>query len=187
MAKREDQAFQERLGRLDALIQAIDSFADPAARASAREAIQTLMELHGAGLERVLDIVAGAGSPAGAIIDRFARDDLVGSLLLLYGLHPLDLDTRVRQGLDKARPYLQPHGGNVEFLGITSDGVVRLRLEGSCHGCPSSALTLKLAIEEQIYAVAPDVTAIDVEGLVEGPSSPPKGFIPLELVSDSNW
>jgi Fe-S cluster biogenesis protein NfuA len=182
VAKCEDQAFHERLEQLDGLIQAIDTCADPAMRARAREAIQTLMELHGAGLERILEIVAGGDAPASAIIDRFARDDLVGSLLLLYGLHPLDLDTRVRQALDQARPYLQSHGGNVELLGITSDGVVQLRLEGSCHGCPSSALTLRQTIEEQVYAAAPDVSAIEVEGLVEQPARLPQGFIPLELV-----
>jgi hypothetical protein len=116
VAKREDQAFQQRLEQLDGLIQAIESFADPAARANAREAIQMLMELHGAGLERILEIVAVGDAPAGAIIDRFARDDLVGSLLLLYGLHPLDLDTRVRQALDKARPYCNRTAATSSFL-----------------------------------------------------------------------
>jgi Fe-S cluster biogenesis protein NfuA len=182
VATHEGQAFQARLAQLDALVQTIDTFADPAARASAREIIQTLMELHGAGLERILDITAADGIPGAAIIDRLARDELVGSLLLLYGLHPLDLETRVRQALDRARPMLQSHGGNVEILDITAEGLVRLRLQGSCHGCPSSAMTLRNTIEEQIYAAAPDVVAIDVEGLAESPAKAPHGVIPLELV-----
>jgi Fe-S cluster biogenesis protein NfuA/nitrite reductase/ring-hydroxylating ferredoxin subunit len=185
VATLEEKALHERLERIETLIQEIESFADPAARACAKEVIQTLMDLHGAGLDQMLSIVAEAGMPGDAIIDRFARDDMVGSLLLLYGLHPLDLDTRVRMALDKARPYLKSHGGNVDLLGITDDGVVRLRLEGSCHGCPSSAMTLKLTIEEGIYAVAPDVTAIKVEGLVERPSAP-LNFIPLELASSDH-
>jgi Fe-S cluster biogenesis protein NfuA len=182
VATREDKGFQERLGQIEVLIQEIESFADPAAQASARAAIQALMELHGAGLEHMLEIAARAGAAGNAIIEGFAGDDLVGSLLLLYGLHPVALETRVMQALDKSRPYLRSHGGNVELLGITPEGVVQLRLEGSCHGCPSSAMTLKLAIEEQIYAAAPDVAAIEVEGMVERPAASPSNFIPLELV-----
>ncbi len=106
----------------------------------------------------------------------FAADDLVGSLLLLYGQHPLPLETRVTQALDKVRPYLDSHGGNVELLGIT-DGVVRLRMQGSCKSCPSSAMTLKLAIEEAIYAAAPDVVAIEAEGVAEQPSA--TGFVQI--------
>src|SRR5262245_45820581 len=68
VAKREDQAFQQRLEHLDGLLQAIEASADPAVRSSAREAIQTLMELHGAGLERILEIVAIGDAPASAIV-----------------------------------------------------------------------------------------------------------------------
>ena len=116
------------------------------------------MDLHAAALEKMLAII---GDPK--LIDRLARDDLVGSVLLLYGLHPLDLETRVHQALEQARPLLRSHGGNVELVSLV-DGVVRLRLLGSCHGCPSSALTLKSAIEDAIFAQAPDVPAIEVEG-----------------------
>ena len=51
-------------------------------------------------------------------------------------------------------------------------------MQGSCHGCPSSALTLKNAIEEAIYAAAPDVAAIEVEGVVELPAHP-GSFLPI--------
>src|SRR6185295_19669255 len=99
----------------------------------------------------------------GTIVDQLAQDELVASVLLLYDLHPVDLETRVRRALEKNRPYLKSHGGNVELVAI-DDGVVRLRMEGSCHGCPSSAVTLKLAIEQAIHEAAPDVNAILVEG-----------------------
>ena len=94
----------------------------------------------------------------------------MASLLLLHGLHPLDLEARVRQALEQVRPYLRTHGGDVELLGV-DDGVVRLRMQGSCHGCPSSAVTLKHTIEEAIYDAAPDVAAIEVEGVVEPPAA----------------
>ena len=122
-------------------------------------------------------LVSQAGEPGGAIIDRFVQDDLVASLLLLYELHPVDLETRVRQALDKVRLSVRAHGGHVELLSI-ADGVVRLRLQDSSHGGASSAMMLKLAIEEAIYETAPDVAALEVEGMVEQPS--PSGFVPLE-------
>jgi Fe-S cluster biogenesis protein NfuA/nitrite reductase/ring-hydroxylating ferredoxin subunit len=108
-------------------------------------------------------------------------------LLILHGLHPFDLETRVRQALDKVRPYLGSHGGNVELLGVTAEGVVRLRLAGSCHGCPSSQVTLKYAIEEEIYKAAPDLTAIQVEGAVDNQPVRPPDFVPVaELLSQNS-
>jgi Fe-S cluster biogenesis protein NfuA/nitrite reductase/ring-hydroxylating ferredoxin subunit len=170
---------QQLIQRIEELIGKIETMADPDARASSLELVQSLMELHGAGLERMMEITAQTGEVGQAVIDAVARDELVGGLLLLYGLHPVALDARVMQALDKVRPYLHSHGGNVEILGI-EDGVVRLRLQGSCKSCPSSAMTLKLAIEEAIYEAAPDVVAIEAEGVAEPPVAAAPGFVPLE-------
>ena len=79
------------------------------------------------------------------------------SLLVVHGLHPDDVGTRVERALDGVRPYLGSHGGDVELLGVTDDGVVRLRLLGSCDGCPSSSVTLTLAVENAIQEAAPEV------------------------------
>ena len=173
----EEKEFQQRIQRVEELVRKIETVADPATRANAVELMQSLMDLHGAGLERMMEITFQAGEPGGEIIDNFGRDELVGSLLLLYGLHPLTLEERVIQALDNVRPYLRSHGGNVELLSVT-DGVVRLRLEGSCNGCASSALTLKLAIEGAIYDAAPDMTALEVEGVVE--QQPSTSFVKLQ-------
>ncbi|HEY0547751.1 MAG TPA: NifU family protein [Pyrinomonadaceae bacterium] len=162
--------------RIEGLIRKIESLPDAEARASALELVQSLMDFHGAGLDRLMEIVSEAGEAGDAIFDSFARDELVGSLLLLYGLHPVTLETRVMQALDKVRPYLDSHGGNVELIGIADD-VVRLRLQGSCKSCPSSSMTLKLAIEEAIMAAAPDVVAIEAEGVAEQPA--PTGFVQI--------
>jgi Fe-S cluster biogenesis protein NfuA len=152
--------------KIEKLISKVENLPDPEARANMLALVQALMEFHGAGIERMMELVAESGEPGYEIFDKFAADDLIGSLLLLYGQHPLPLETRVLGALDKVRPYLDSHGGNVELLGIT-DGVVRLRMEGSCKSCPSSADTLKLAIEEAIYTAAPDVVAIEAEGVAE--------------------
>jgi Fe-S cluster biogenesis protein NfuA len=121
-----------------------------------------VIELHGAALERIFNTVADSGGESAGLIDALVADDLVGSVLLLHGLHPLDLETRVRQALEQVRPLLRSHGGNVELLGLAG-GVARLRMLGSCDGCPSSAMTLRHAIEAAIYEKAPDVTGIELD------------------------
>ena len=179
----EDKNVQQQMQRVEELVQSIDTWSDPNLRAKALELVQTLMDFHGAGLDRMMEITAQTGAAGYAIFDDFARDDLVGNLLLLYGLHPFDLETRIKQALDKVRPSLGLHEGNVELLGI-NDGVVHLRLQGNCEGCPSSAVTLKYTIEEAVYAAAPDITAIEVEGVVttvkSSNSAPSNGFVQIE-------
>jgi Fe-S cluster biogenesis protein NfuA len=164
--------------QIEGLVRKIETLPDPEARASALGLVQALMEFHGAGLDRMMELIADSGEAGYAVFDRFAEDDLVGSLLLLYGLHPLPLETRVSRALDKVRPYLDSHGGSVKLLGIT-DGVVGLRLEGSCKSCPSSSMTLKLAIEEAIYAAAPDVAGIEAEGVPEPAQGSHSGFVQI--------
>jgi Fe-S cluster biogenesis protein NfuA/nitrite reductase/ring-hydroxylating ferredoxin subunit len=96
---------------------------------------------------------------------------VVGNLLVLHDLHPDDVDTRVQRALEQVRPYLGSHAGGVSLSGVDEQGVVHLRLEGSCDGCPSSALTVKSAIEDAILVAAPDVVAVEAEGMVEtGPT-----------------
>lgn len=152
--------------RVEELIKTIEGLPDPGARASALALVQALMDFHGEALDRLMELVASQGEPGYAIFDKFSGDELVSNLLLLYGLHPLSLEERVLQALENVKPQLDAHGGSVELLEI-KEGVVCLRLHGNCKGCPSSADTLKLAIEAAIYAAAPDVVAIEAEGAVE--------------------
>lgn len=162
----ETRAFQERLERLEALLNEVDCNTEPAGQELTRAIVQALLDLHGAGLERLLEHVAEAGEAGRGILDACAGDEMVGGLLLLHGLHPLDLEARVREALETVRPLLRSHGGNVEFLAV-HEGVVRLRLQGSCHGCPSSAVTLEQTVKEAIFAKAPEVTNVELEGLTE--------------------
>ena len=182
MAILEEQEFQQRIGQIDRLVREIEALPDPTARSLATELVQATLDLHGEGLDRILGLIVETGEPGDAIIEQMAQDDLIRSLLLLHGLHPLELETRVMQALDKVRPYLATHGGNVELLSI-DDGMVQLRLHGSCHGCASSAKTLKLAIEEALQEFAPDIVGLHVEGVVERPPVSPGGFIPLTQVA----
>ena len=154
--------------RIETLVQEFGTFADPRVREKAEEFVRLLMDLYGTGLARVLEIVAETDMAAERLFGRFTEDDLVASLLILHGLHPFDTETRVVRALDRVRPHLGSHGGDVKLLGV-KQGVVHLRLEGSCHGCPSSTITMKLAIERAIEEAAPEVTHIEVEGVAISP------------------
>jgi Fe-S cluster biogenesis protein NfuA/nitrite reductase/ring-hydroxylating ferredoxin subunit len=174
----QDATSRQRIQKIETLIERVEGLSDPEARAGTLELVQALMELHGEGINRLLEIVAE--DPAGqSIIERLGEEELVAGLLMLYGLHPLALETRVLTALDKVRPYLKSHGGNVALLGI-DNGVVRLQMEGNCNGCASSAMTMKLAIEEAICEVAPDVGELLVEGVIEEQKSP--ALVPLQII-----
>jgi Fe-S cluster biogenesis protein NfuA/nitrite reductase/ring-hydroxylating ferredoxin subunit len=166
----DDRELQERVARIETLLGEIEALKDPNARAKAAEVVQVLLELYGEGLARMMEVVA-QGEESERTFEAFAGDELVSHLLLLHGLHPLDVETRVMKALEEVRPYLQSHGGNVELLGVEG-GVARLRMEGSCDGCPSSAMTLKLAIEEAVQKAAPDLEGIEAEGVAEPEPAP---------------
>lgn len=169
--------FHARLQRLDDLVRAADRAADPAVRARTRDLVQALLDLHGLALERLLEHVAAAGEAGRAILDACARDDVAGGLMLLHGLHPLGPEERVRQALDDVRPALHAHGGGVEFVEYR-DGIVRLRLQGHCHQCPSSSATVRQTVEAAVLGRAPEVAAVEVEGLSEAPSVPDRADRP---------
>jgi Fe-S cluster biogenesis protein NfuA len=161
------------IARVEELLGELDSVADDHARATATALVQALLDVYGDGLARLVAHVAERDD--GTLAQALADDEVVAPLLLVHGLHPVPLDRRVHGALGEVRPYLEAHGGGVELLGI-EEGTVRLQLQGSCSGCPSSAVTLKHAVEEAIYKAAPDVVDIVSE---DAPRAP--GLIQLEV------
>ena len=175
----DQQEHLRRAERIEILIQEVTELPDPRARATVEELVQALLDMYGEGLARLLELTAQSGASGQALIETFTKDDLLSSLFLLHDLHPEDTETRVARALVEVRPYLKSHGGNVELVKV-DNGIAYLRLEGSCHGCPSSTITLKLAIEEAIYKAAPDLVELQVEGVIDPPSPPgiPVTFVP---------
>lgn len=151
--------------RIEELLDQLESSLDDRDWEHVQDVVGLVTELYGGGLARVVEL-------AGEDLDlrqRMAEDDLVASLLVLHDLHPLDLDERVRLAVDSVRPYLASHGGDVEVLGIDgSEGVVVLRMLGSCDGCASSSVTLELAVQGAIEEAAPEITRIEVDGASTG-------------------
>ncbi|OBI15785.1 NifU family protein [Mycobacterium sp. E2497] len=134
-----------------------------AAQERARQLVREVVGLYGAGLERIM-LLAQDG-PGPGLAERLATDDLVASLLLIHGLHPHDVRRRVSDALDRVRPYLGSHGGDVDLIEVTErpEGVgVLLAFKGSCKSCPSSAVTLELAVEDAVRAAAPEISSIEV-------------------------
>jgi len=170
-----DPAFRERLARVEGLIQEAERFRDPEARARTREIVQGILELHGAGLRRIVDRVA----PVDGVLDALAHDELVSGLLLLYGLHPVDFDTRVRQAIAEVGPTVRAAGGDLELL-ATADGVVRVHLRAAGHGCGSTAGKLRAAVEDAILGRAPDAARVEIEGPEEKPRAT---FVPVEQLT----
>ena len=165
MATVEHAPEEELVGRVQRLTAEAEALPDPHAREVADELAAAVVQLYGEGLERIF---AALEPDARA---RLAEDGVVASLMLIHGLYPVPLETRVQEALDTVRPYLESHGGDVELLRL-EDGVARLRLEGSCSGCAASQSTLELAIERALEETAPDLLGIDVEGAVAPPPRP---------------
>ncbi len=130
-----------------------------AARERAEQLVRELTDLYGAGLQRMMRLAVSANPE---LAEAFADDNLVASLLLVHNLHPHSVERRMSDALDSVRPYLGSHGGDVHLIEITDDGAVRLQFSGSCKSCPSSSVTLELAVEDAIRAAAPEIESIEV-------------------------
>ncbi len=166
--------FQRRLESIEELLRRIESASDPHVRSTAQELVQTLMDLHGAGLERILEILVASGPAGQSAIDSLGRDDLVSSLLVLYGLHPLSMEDRLAHALEKVRPSVRKRGGEIELIHC-SDGAVKLKLVAN-----GNAAALKEIVEAAVYQAAPDVTSLVIEGPEDRQS-----FVPLEMLNSS--
>ena len=177
----DEKDFQQRIQKIGGLVHDLETIADPASRAAAKELVQLLMDLHGTGLERILEVVFKSGDSGAQIIDDLGQDPLVSSLLILYGIHPEELPTRVERKLAQISPKLHKMGAEATLVSIVGGNVrVRVRIEG--HACGSTGKTVQTAVEDAMYEAAPDLTSLVIEGLNDPADS---GFISVEKLIDS--
>jgi hypothetical protein len=151
----------EQFREIEELVSKINEIGDARVREDVHALIAAILDLHGSGLDRMLDIVHDSGDAGRAAIRRFAADNLIASLLVLHNLHPDDIGVRVQRALSKM-------SGNAELLGVF-EGEVRVRLTGAHGG-------LKESVESALREAIPDASGIIVE---EAPSA---GFVPLEAI-----
>jgi|HubBroStandDraft_4_1064222.scaffolds.fasta_scaffold293638_2 hypothetical protein len=168
--------FQGRIERIEGLIHRLEAIPDAAQRNEMRELLQAVLELHAAALESMLAIVSEVGDPESRLSEALLRDPLVASVLLLHGLHPQDLDARVRGAIEKAQGVLRGYGARVTFVGAPGRNV-RLEVRGVDAG--HTAKAVRAVLEAEIYETAPDAASISILGL-ERFETP--GFVPLEQI-----
>lgn len=178
----DEKDFQKRVQKIGDLVQELEEIADPASRTAARQLVQLLMDLHGAGFERMLEVVFQSGDSGTQLIDNLGRDPLVSSLLILYGLHPEDLQTRVERQLKQVGSKLYKMGADANLVSA-NDGHIHVRARIESHGCGSTGRTVKTLIEEAIHEAAPDLKSLHIEGLEERPAG---GFIAVEKLLDTS-
>ena len=172
----DEKDFQRRVQKIGGLVQDLETIGDPASRSAAKELVQLLMDLHGTGLERMLEIVFQSGDSGSRLIDELGQDPLVSSLLILYGLHPDELQVRVERKLQQIGSKLHKMGAEAKLVSVSGCDV-RLRVRVDRHACGSTSRTVQAAVEEAIYEAAPDLTLLVVEGLEEPADS---GFVAVE-------
>ncbi len=166
---------EQLIARVQELTGRLEDLDDPACRALAEELTSAVVQMYGAGLERIVELADEATR------GEMAKDDLVAGLLMIHDLYPVPIEERVAEALDTVRPYMESHGGNVELVGI-ENGIAKLRLEGSCKSCRASSATLELAVRQALEEAAPDLDGMDVEGIVEEAEEPEISGIPLPIV-----
>jgi Fe-S cluster biogenesis protein NfuA len=158
---------EELLGRVQELSERVEQLDDPRARELAQDLVSAVIAMYGDGLSRIMSVVAGSREAGATILDELSQDGAVASLLLIHDLYPVSLRDRVLEALDTVRPYMESHGGDVELLELTDEGIARIALQGSCHGCAASRATLETAITQALAEHCPDLGGIEVGGVLE--------------------
>lgn len=166
---------QRQAKQIEALIQEVAAFPDAQARAKTEELLHALLEIYGEGLKRVIELTAQAENGQ-ALLAAFVKDETVEALLLLHGLHPVRLETRIREALEGI--HLKAPEGSVELLRV-EDGMAEVQVVNSGHGCSASSGALRQRVEAAIYRAAPDLDELRIE---EQTKTAPK-FIPLARVN----
>lgn len=163
----------EVLGRLEKLLTEVEALDEPT-RVRVFELLDGIDHMHRMALGRLPEVIGPEG------VERLRRaDPALAWLLDAYGIG-VDEAAAAEEALEEVRPYIQSHGGEVEVLGA-AEGIVRLKLSGSCSGCTASAITLKEGIEKALRERFAGFVAIDVEEDHEAEAHPPPGPTLLQL------
>lgn len=159
-----DNPIHQRLAEVETIVTQVQQLSGSNAGQQIRHLVELILDLHRDALKRIIRMLGQAGPPGDSVLRGLTDDELVANLLLLHGLHPLSLEDRVKAAVEKIRPYLKSHDGDVELVDI-SEGSANLRMRGSCDGCPAMANSLKMVIEQAIYDAAPDLAGIHMEAV----------------------
>lgn len=135
--------FQHLLEWVGSGIERMEGIRDERTREEVFALLEGIDVLHRQALARLLELGGRALS------ERASEDPVVRTLLQMYDLPEKDERAQVESALEEVYPYFHSHGGRLEVLDV-EDGVVRVRLSGSCEGCPGTASTLNRVVEEAL-------------------------------------
>ena len=176
---RDEAELRTAANDIEAKLDELRAMVAPAAFARVEEILERVVQLYGCGLGRVLDHARAHGAGA-ELADRVAADDLLASLLLLHGLHPHDVEQRVRAAVARATDTLGADAGPIDVIAVR-DGVVQLHA-GALGGGAMSARLAEAAIRRAIEDAAPEVTRIEIAGLPPAPPQPhAAGLVQIRL------
>lgn len=170
-----DAEFKERMRRVESLVREIEESPDAIGRERSRELVHGLLELHAAGLARMIEAARAHEGPGAGLVETWTRESTVASLLLLHGIHPTPLDRRVRAALEPLDGRLRTLGARVTLFEMAEDAV-RLRIEVAASGGHVNATAVRTAVEDALCAGAPDAELHLSVVLLE---PMPQGFIPV--------
>lgn len=176
MTPMDNTEFQEHTLQIEQLVERVNQLKDATARSTSLELLQSLMDLHGAALARLVEVLSSSGDAGRSSLTKLGSDPLLCGLMVLYGVHPLTLEERVARAIEKIGPHLRKQNGSAELISI-NENVVRLKIENSGHGCGSSSEGLKDAVKQAILEAAPEVVEIVFEGVSPAPS-----FVPISMI-----
>lgn len=161
--------------QIEQLVQRVNELPNQDARTIALELLQSLMDLHAAAFDRIVEVLSEGGESGRNSLSKLSNDPLISGLMVLYGVHPASLEERVDRAIEKVRRRLQKQVASVELVGIAG-GAVRVSVRKSGQGCGSSTDALRLAVEQAILEAAPEVVQVVVEDIV------PSAFIPANMI-----
>lgn len=164
--------FQHLLEWIGAGVERMERIEDEKTRDEVFALLEGIDVLHRQGLGRILDLIATLGGQQA--VERISQDPIVRTLLEMYDLPETDERTQVERALEGVYPYFQSHGGKLEVLGV-ENGRVRVRLSGSCEGCPGTATTLQRVVEEALREGFPGFREL----VAEEPPPAPKNIVQL--------
>ena len=157
MSSKDRTRLDRSLQRIDALLSELEKVPHTVAREPARELIEIVLDLHALALARIM--AAAAGSDDRRLLSSLAEDAQIKAVLVLHGLHPEEIEARVRKAVDQLRAYLGAQGMRVELAEISS-ATVRLRV----HGGMEDNRACRAEIERTLMDAAPDLETIIIEG-----------------------
>lgn len=169
--------FQQSAGKIEELLERASALADADARATALELVQSFMDLQGAAITRVMEILIESGESGRSVLAKLGKDPVVCGLMVLYGVHPVTLADRVKGAIEQVTPQLRKNSASVELIDVT-ETAVRIKLETTAHGCGSSPDAAKQLVEQAIREAAPEIAEV----IAEGAPSNATGFISVNMI-----